>query len=113
MQKDIQDLKRTQRATTMWVKGLSGLTYEARLNALKLPSLEKRRRRDDLVLTHIILYNQINLEVNELFKFSENHHLDCSIKLGEPEEGGTVCMLSCRALEPLALAVSAVPDQRA
>ncbi len=38
-----------------WVKGLRDLTYEERLQALKLQTLGKRRLRNELVLTHKIL----------------------------------------------------------
>ncbi len=50
--------------------GLRGLTYEERLQALKLQPLEKRRLRNDLVLTHKMLYNLIDLDATQLFKFS-------------------------------------------
>ncbi len=41
-----------------------------RLKALKLQSLEKRRIRNYSVLINKILYNQIDLEASQLFKFS-------------------------------------------
>ncbi len=41
-----------------------------RLRLLKLQSLEKRRIRNDLVLTHKIMFHQIDLEASKLFKFS-------------------------------------------
>ncbi len=63
-------LERIQRAATRWVKGLRGLTYEERLQALKLQPLGKRRLKNDLVLTHKILYNHIDLDATQLFKFS-------------------------------------------
>ncbi len=56
---DIYHLERIQRAATRWVKGLRGLSYEERLKELKLQSLEKRRIRNDLVLPHKTIYNQI------------------------------------------------------
>ncbi len=40
------------------------------LQALKLQPLGKRRLRNDLVLTHKILYNNIDLDATQLFKFS-------------------------------------------
>ncbi len=55
--KDINHLERIQRAAIRWVKGLRGLHYEEHLKALKLQPLEKRRLRNDLVLTHKILNN--------------------------------------------------------
>ncbi len=68
LKKDINRLERIQRAATRWVKGFRGLTYEERLQALKLQPLGKRR--NDLVLTHKILYNHIDLDATQLFKFS-------------------------------------------
>ncbi len=68
--KDIIHLERIQRAATRWVKGLRSLTYEERLQALKLQPLGKRRLRKDLVLTHKILYNYIDLKAAQFFKFS-------------------------------------------
>ncbi len=52
----IHHLERMQRAVTRWVKGLRGLNYEEKLKAPKLQSLEKRRMRNYLVLTHKILH---------------------------------------------------------
>ncbi len=63
--------QRIQRASTRWVKGLKDFNYEGRLKALKLQSLEKRRVRNDLILTLKIIYTQINLEATQLFKFSK------------------------------------------
>ncbi len=70
LKKDICHLERLQRASTRWVKGLRHINYEKRLKALKLQSLEKRRMRNDLVLTQKIIYNQNDLETTQLFKFS-------------------------------------------
>ncbi len=56
---DIYHLERIQRAATRWVKGLRDFNYEDRLKELKLQSLEKSSIRYDLVLTHKIIYNQI------------------------------------------------------
>ncbi len=70
LKKDINHLERIQRAATRWVKGLRGLTYEERLQALKLQPQGKRRLKNDLVLTRKILYNNIDLDATQLFKFS-------------------------------------------
>ncbi len=45
------------------------LTYEERLQALELQPLGKRRLRNDLVLTHKLLYNHIDLDTTQLFRF--------------------------------------------
>ncbi len=49
LKKDINHLERIQRAATRWMKGLRGLIFEERLQALKLQPLGKRRLRNDLV----------------------------------------------------------------
>ncbi len=49
------------------MKGLRDLSYEERFRELKLQSLETRRIRNDLVLTHKIIFYQIDLEAFKLF----------------------------------------------
>ncbi len=71
LKKGIYHLEGIQRAATRWVKGFRGLNYEERINTLKLQSLEKRRIRNDLVLNHKFLDNQIDLEGTQLFMFSK------------------------------------------
>ncbi len=73
-----------QRAATRQVKGFRGRIYEERLKALKLQPLENRRLRNDLALTLKILYNQIDLEATQSFKFSRRPGLRRS--LIKPEE---------------------------
>ncbi len=78
-------LERIQRAAPRWVKGLRNLNYyEDRLKELKLQSLEKRRVRNDLVLTHKIIYNQTDPEGSPEDQDLEGHHLDFFNKPGEP-----------------------------
>ncbi len=49
---------------------MKGLRGEESLRELKLQSFEKRRIRNDLVLTHKIMFHQVDLEASKLFKFS-------------------------------------------
>ncbi len=91
LQKDLNHLEKIQRAATRWVKGLRGLTYEERLQALKLQPLRKRRLRNDLDLTHKILYNHTDLHVTQLFKFSRRPGLRRSVLHAGLLITGTVC----------------------
>ncbi len=109
LEKDINHLERIQRAATRWVKGLRGLTYEERLQTLKLQPLEKIRLRNDLVLTHKILYNHIDLDATQLFKFSRRPGLRrSSIRLFH-QTGRT---RRRRTVLRLPFAVASVTEQR-
>ncbi len=73
---------------TRWVKCVKYVNNEERLKALKGQSLEKRWIRNDFVLAHKILYNQMDLEVTQLFKHS-GQHCEFFNKLGQPEDEET------------------------
>ena len=49
LKKDKDKVEKVQRRFTKRIKGMKGLNYEDRLKALKLPSLEYRRLRGDLI----------------------------------------------------------------
>ncbi len=117
LKKDIYHLERIQRVATRWVKGLRDLNYEDRPKELKLQSLEKRRIRNDLVLTHKIIYNQIDLDTLQLFRFSRRPGLrKLSLRLLQ-QTGRTRrrrSSFACRVLKywnRLPSAVASVPDQ--
>ncbi len=59
--KDTYNAKRFQRLASRKVKGLNHLPYIQRLPRLKLCSLEKRRRRADLILTCGIFHGRYEL----------------------------------------------------
>ncbi len=118
LKKDTYHLVRIQRAATRWVKGLSRLIYGERLQTLKLQPLGKRRLRNDLVLTHKILYNHIDLDATELCKFSRRPGLRrSSIKLLH-QTGRTRSRrnrFACRVVNNwnrLPFAVASVTEQR-
>ena len=52
----IDDIERVQRSATKQVPGLQKMTYSERLKTLKLPTLEHRRRRGDLIETFKIVH---------------------------------------------------------
>ena len=49
MVKDIQVLEKVQQRATKWVKGLKNKCYTDRMRILNLTTLEKRRKRGDLI----------------------------------------------------------------
>ena len=55
--KHIDKLEQIQRSFTKCIIGLKDLDYEKRLEKLRLPSLEFRRIRGDLIETYKIIHN--------------------------------------------------------
>ncbi len=119
LKKDIYHLERIQRAATRWVKGLRDLSYEERLRELNLQSLEKRRIRNDFVLTPKIMFHQIDLEASKLFKFSRRPGLRRSSLRLLQQTGRTRWRrnsFACRVVKywnRLPLAVASVQDHLA
>ena len=52
---DKLEVEKVQRRATRMIPSLKGLSYEERLRALNLPSLEHRRRRGDMLQVYKIL----------------------------------------------------------
>ena len=69
---DSQKVERIQRRATKGVTGISSLPYEERLRCLKLPSLQHRRRRGDMIMTYKIITGKVNLDREDFFSFSSN-----------------------------------------
>ena len=68
--KDIDDLESIQRYYTKRIIGCSKLTYEERLQKLKLPSLAYRRMRGDLIEAYKITHNFYDpLTTKQFFNF--------------------------------------------
>ena len=89
--KDILLLEKVQRRATKLVWGLKDLSYEERLERLKLFSLEERRLRGDLIQTFKLLTGKENVDYEILFNRSTNHLRGNSFKLSKSQ-----CNILCR-----------------
>lgn len=71
LKKDIERLETVQKRAIRMVNCLRGqqLSYDDKLRILDLPSLQKRRRRGDLIETFKILRGFYDVDANGLFKF--------------------------------------------
>ena len=67
---DIESIERVQRRFTKRLRGLSGFTYEQRLQSTGLERLDVRRLRANLISTYKIVFGLTCLNFNELFQFS-------------------------------------------
>ena len=67
--KDIECLERIQRRVTKMVRGLNNMNYQERLKAVRLQSLQQRRRKGDLIETFKILKGVQITEQNLFFPF--------------------------------------------
>ena len=63
---DIKIIERVQRRATKLVKS-KNLSYEDRLRKLKMPRIEERLRRDDLIETYKILTGKVNVRHEQFF----------------------------------------------
>jgi hypothetical protein len=75
LQKDIATLERIQRRATKLVKCISKLSYQDRLRYLGLYSLERRRKRGDLIETFKILSKIDDTDPDLFFELSRTTHL--------------------------------------
>jgi len=75
LQKDIATLERVQRRATKLVKRISKLSYQDRLRYLGLYSLERRRKRGDLIETFKILSKLDDTDPDLFFERSRTTHL--------------------------------------
>ena len=69
--KDIEAIEKVQRRATKLVKSIADLSYEERLNHLKLYSLEDRRNRADMIAVHKIVHNLTDVDAQKLFTFAD------------------------------------------
>ena len=71
LQKDIDELEKVQHRVTKLVPGLYDWSYEDRCRELKLPTLQQRRLRGDLIETYKILNGYEGSDYNKFFKLRE------------------------------------------
>merc|ERR1712035_247280 len=69
--KHIRKLERIQRIATKMVAELKELTYEERLKEMKLPTLEERRERGDLITIYKLMNNLEEIDRKNLFLMAE------------------------------------------
>jgi hypothetical protein len=65
--KDIISLENVQRRATKMVSGFRNLSYEQRLQRLKIMTLEERRVHGDLIETYKIVTKKENIDPNQFF----------------------------------------------
>ena len=68
--RDKLEVEKIQRRATRLIPSLKGMSYEERLRALKLPSLEHRRRRGDMIQVFKILKGIDRLDPDQFFTMS-------------------------------------------
>ena len=71
LRKDIDSIEKVQHRATKLVKGLKNKSYEERLQALGITSLEKRRIRGDLIQVFRIVRGFDKVEFEELFELDD------------------------------------------
>lgn len=69
--KDIELLERVQRRATKMIPNLRNMPYEDRLRMLRLPSLESRRLRGEMIEVFKIVKGYENVDSRQFFKFSD------------------------------------------
>ena len=70
LKKDINTLERVQRRATSIVPELAGLSYEDRLKALGLTTLEERRVRGDLIEVYKMTHGLTNIDFSQFFSLN-------------------------------------------
>ena len=68
LQKDIKKIERIQRAATRWAPELRELSYEERLKALNLTTLEARRERGALITLYKCTTGMIDIDKEDFIK---------------------------------------------
>ena len=64
---DLKSVEGVQRRATKMVSEIRELSYEDRLRTLKLPSMEYRRKRGDMIQCYKVMNGLVRIEADELF----------------------------------------------
>src|SRR6218665_3899165 len=75
MQKDKDVLEKVQRRATRMIRGYRTLTYEERLERCGLTTLDKRRRRVDLIETYKLMTNKEAIPFSRFFQLANRSGL--------------------------------------
>ena len=80
--KDITEIEKVQRRMTKLIPDLKDLEYEGRCERLGLTTLEKRRRRGDLIETYKILNGFEDIDYKLFFEYggTNTHSNSCKLK---------------------------------
>ena len=78
-----QSHTKVQRAVTRWVPELRNLSYEDRLEKLKLPKLEDRRTRGDMIMMYKCLTGREKIDMEDMFELSKTNLRGHSMKLAK------------------------------
>ena len=70
MVKHVKQLEAVQRRATKLVRGISQLSYNERLQALKQPTLQYRRKRGDMITTYKIFHGLVDTDPSNFFKIN-------------------------------------------
>lgn len=82
---DINRIEKIQRRATKQIKSISHLSYEERLSILRLPTLEYRRARGDMIQTYKILHKIDDLDPTLFFNLADNNRTrGHPLKLNKP-----------------------------
>ena len=86
--KDIKKIERLQRAATKMSPSLRNLSFEESLSRLKLPTLEKRREREDFIAVNRSSKDLEKIDNDDLFVLNDRSTRGYENKLKRPIHAG-------------------------
>ena len=76
---DINNVENIQRKATKLVPTIRYVSYEDRLRSLKVPTLQYRRHRGDMIMLFNPLHDMYDFNISDLFTFTPNNHLTMEV----------------------------------